>query len=97
MDSLIIVSIIISAIALIVATIAITKKPKLEVVDIQCDKGIHFYEHIFDTKVGEPTINSAKGVFADEMIDVMNASKSRSSTYKYSVCRYCGKVVNKNG
>lgn len=93
MDSLIIVSVIISVIALIVA---ITKKAKLEVVDVQCDKGIHFYEHIFDQQVGPPTINSAKGVFADDMIDVMNASKSRTSTYRHSVCRYCGKVVSKN-
>jgi hypothetical protein len=54
----------------------------------------HDYHPIYDTVVGEPTLDQVNGrVNPGTMAQVIEASKPRKKTYVYSICRRCGDRV----
>lgn len=91
-DFLVLISIIITAILIVIIATLIYKST----VKIDCANNIHHFEPMYDEEIGKPNITKLTNVFPEDMKKIISASRPRKTTFVKSVCRHCGKSVYRN-
>lgn len=83
-------------VAIITLGIVIVQLVKAEnQVSVDCSNDIHYYEDMYDTITGSPTLKRASGVEDIDMGAVIEASKPVKRIYVKSICRHCGKTIKR--
>lgn len=84
-------------VAIITAGIVIVKIAMIanQFFSVDCSNDMHYFEDMYDTITGSPTLKRASGVADIDMESVIEASKPVSRVYVKSICKHCGKTIKR--
>lgn len=64
-------------------------------VTIDCTNDMHLFEPVYDIEKSQPIQFKVTTMDANEIEQLMNASKSFKKIYVKSICKYCGKEIHR--